>query len=80
MAKKYDMTDLRHLIALKYKTVKAFSEAAGLEASTVSRLLDRGDWKASQMIAAQKALGIPDDFLRLYFFTPERAKVHDNDA
>lgn len=74
---KYDMTELRSLIAMKYKTIAAFADAAGLERSTVSRLLDRGDWKASQITKAQAALEIPDSFLRLYFFTPKGAKCKE---
>lgn len=72
---KYDMTELRALISKKYKTVQAFADAAGLERSTASRLLDRGDWKASQIAKAQEALAIPDSCLKLYFFTPQGANL-----
>lgn len=77
---KYDMTELKALIAMKYKTITAFADAADLERSTVSRLLDRGDWKASQITKAQAALDIPDSFLRLYFFTPKGAKLQGEEA
>ena len=77
---KYDMTDLRNLIHLKYKTVQAFADAAGIERSTVSRLLERGDWRASQIEKAQTALNIPDNYLKLYFFTQQGAKMQGEEA
>ena len=77
---KYDMTELRSLISMKFKTITAFADAAGLERSTVSRLLDRGDWKASQITKAQEALEISDDSLGLYFFTPKGAKVQEKEV
>ena len=73
---KYKMDKLEALIHERYSTIRAFSKASGLEASTVSRLLDRGDWKISQMQAAAKALNIPDNELKAYFFTEESAKMH----
>lgn len=70
---KYNTDKLRHAINEKYGTIKAFAEAAGLEPSTVSRLLARGDWKASQMKAALDALGIPLTEVETYFFEESRA-------
>lgn len=70
---KYNTDKLKAAIVEKFGTVKAFSEAAGLEPSTVSRLLQRGDWKASQMKAALEALGLPLSEVEIYFFDDVRA-------
>jgi len=70
---KYSTEKLEHAIAEKFKTQKAFAECANLEPSTVSRLLKRGDWKASQMKAALEALEIPLDQVGVYFFDDMRA-------
>lgn len=70
---KYNTKKLRDRIREKFGTIKAFSEAAGLEPSTASRLLKRGDWKASQMKAALEALEIPLEEVGAYFFDEERA-------
>ena len=74
---KYDMTELRALISKKYKTVQAFADAAGLERSTASRLLDRGDGKSCKIAKAQDALDITDCYLKLYFFTPQGANLQE---
>ena len=73
---KYEMESLEAKIREKFGTIKAFADAAGLEPSTVSRLLVRGDWKASQMRAAADALGIPDEDMKTYFFTEKSAIMH----
>ena len=70
---KYSTEKLENAIHEKYGTIKAFAIAANLEPSTVSRLLQRGDWRASQMEAALKALGVPLSEVETYFFDCERA-------
>lgn len=70
---KYNTDKLETAIREKYGTQKAFAEAAGLYPSTVSRLLQRGDWKASQMKAALIALEIPLSEVETYFFDERRA-------
>lgn len=70
---KYNTDKLKDAIIEKYGTLTAFSEAANLERSTVSRLLQRGNWKASQMKAALDALGIPISEVGVYFFDDGRA-------
>lgn len=70
---KYNTDKLEAVIAEKYGTQKAFADAAGLSTATVSRLLKRGDWKASQMKAALMALDIPLTEVELYFFDDGRA-------
>ena len=70
---KYNTDKLKHKIDEKHGTIKAFADAAGLEPSTVSRLLARGDWKASQMKAALEALDLPLTEAGAYFFEEERA-------
>jgi len=69
----YNTRKLREKIREKYGTIKAFSEAANLQPSTVSRLLKRGDWKASQMKNAMEALDIPLADVEIYFFDESRA-------
>lgn len=70
---KYNTEKLESVIRAKYGTQKAFAKAAGLYPSTVSRLLQRGDWKASQMKAALIALEIPLSDVEIYFFDESRA-------
>lgn len=70
---KYNTDKLREAIKKKYGTIAAFSMAAELEPSTVSRLLQRGNWKASQMKAALTALDIPLSEVDVYFFDESRA-------
>ena len=70
---KYNTDKLRAIILEKFGTIQAFADAAGLERSTVSRLLARGDWKASQMKAALDALEIPLTEVETYFFEEGRA-------
>lgn len=70
---KYNTDKLEAVIAEKYGTQKAFADAAGMSAATVSRLIKRGDWKASQMKAALTALDIPLTEVELYFFDDGRA-------
>ena len=70
---KYSTEKLKKAIKEKFGTVASFAEASGLEPSTVSRLLVRGDWKASQMKPALEALDIPLSEVGAYFFDEERA-------
>ena len=70
---KYNTEKLKAAIIEKYGTVKAFSDAAGITPSTVSRLFQRGDWKASQMKAALEALDLPLSEVETYFFDDKRA-------
>lgn len=79
---KYNTDKLKAEIIKKFGTIKAFSDAAKLEPSTVSRLLQRGDWKASQMEAALVALGLPLSDVEIYFFDDKRAvaQQHGGDA
>ena len=77
---KYNTDRLKEAIIKKYGTVKAFSDAANLEPSTVSRLLVRGDWKASQMKAALEALDIPLAEVGVYFFDEECAVAQPQEA
>lgn len=70
---KYNTDRLEREIREKFGTLKAFSEASGINRSTVSRLLQRGDWKASQMKAALIALEIPLSEVEAYFFDERRA-------
>lgn len=70
---KYNTDRLKNEIVAKFGTIAAFAEKAGLEPSTVSRLLQRGDWKASQMKAALEALEIPLSEVEAYFFDDGRA-------
>ena len=69
----YNTDKLREAISEKFETIAAFSKAADLEPSTVSRLLQRGNWKASQMKAALNALNIPLSEVDVYFFDENRA-------
>lgn len=69
----YNTDKLRDAISEKFGTIAAFSKAADLEPSTVSRLLQRGNWKASQMKAALDALEIPLTEVGAYFFEEQRA-------
>lgn len=79
---KYNTDKLKAEIIEKFGTIKAFAEAAKLEPSTVSRLLQRGDWKASQMKAALEALGLPLSACEAYFFDDKRAvaQQHGGDS
>lgn len=70
---KYNTDKLKSKIVEKFGTITAFADAANLDRSTVSRLLQRGDWKASQMKAALEALDIPLNEVEVYFFDEERA-------
>ena len=70
---KYNTDKLKDAIAEKYGSIAAFSKAANLEPSTVSRLLQRGNWRASQMKAALEALSIPLIEVGVYFFDDGRA-------
>lgn len=70
---KYSTEKLEKKIKEKYGTQADFAKAANLYPSTVSRLLARGDWKASQMKAALEALDIPLSEVETYFFDEERA-------
>lgn len=72
---KYNTEKLRETIAEKYGTQKAFAEAARLNASTVSRRLERGDWRVDEMRAALIALDIPLVNVEEYFFDETRAKA-----
>ena len=74
---KYNMNRLEKRITEKFGSQAKFAEAAGLEPSTVSRLLDRGDWKASQMRAAAIALKIPKKDFDSYFFDEDVAEAHE---
>jgi len=69
----YNTDKLREAISEKFGTIAAFSKAADLEPSTVSRLLQRGNWKASQMKAALNALNIPLSEVGAYFFEEKSA-------
>ena len=69
----YNTDKLREAISEKFGTIAAFSKAADLEPSTISRLLQRGNWKASQMKAALNALNIPLSEVDVYFFDENRA-------
>ena len=73
---KYDMTLLTKRIEEKFPSNQAFADAAKLNRSTVSRLLQRGDWRASQMFPAAEVLGIPDEQIRTFFYASSGAKTH----
>lgn len=77
---KYNTDKLKALILEKYGTQKAFADAAGLDRSTVSRLLERGDWRASQMRAALVALDLPLSDVDVYFFDDGRAIAQPHGA
>ena len=76
----YNTDKLRDAIIEKFGTIAAFSKAADLEPSTVSRLLQRGNWKASQMKAALEALNIPLTDVGIYFFDDGRAITQTHGA
>lgn len=69
-----DYSKLRGLIRERYHTEKAFAETIGLSAPMLSsKLNDRNDWKAGEIVAACKALDISPDLIGVYFFTAKVA-------
>lgn len=69
----YSTKKLEARIVEAYGTQKAFSQASGINESTLSRLLDRGNWKTSQIEAAVLALKIRPEEIPSYFFEKELA-------
>ena len=65
---KYSTEKLKKRIEEKFGSQAEFSRAMGMEKSTISRLLERGDWRASQIEKAVKVLKIPTREIPSYFF------------
>ena len=64
------MDKLKARIDEQFPTRAAFAEAIGVDASTLSRMLSSGNWKADRIEAAVKVLKIPPQDIPLYFFAP----------
>ena len=62
------MDKLKARIDEQFKTRAAFAEAIGVDASTLSRMLSSGNWKADRIEAAVKVLKIPPKDIPAYFF------------
>ncbi len=71
-------TELDQMIAEKFGTIKALADAAGLERTTVSRLLRRDikNWKRGQIDAICDALDISEATLEAFFYDLSGAKLH----
>ena len=62
------MEKLKARIDEMYPTRAAFAEAIGVEPSTLSRMLQSGNWKADRIEAATVALKIAPGDIPSYFF------------
>lgn len=62
------MEKLKARIDGMFPTRLAFAEAIGIDPSTLSRMLNRGNWKADHIEKATKALKIPAKDIPEYFF------------
>jgi len=69
------MDKLKAKILERYETQREFAKALGVPDSNLSRMLrgERG-WKPETVWRAADLLGIPDNEIRSYFFTPTVAK------
>ena len=68
------MEKLKAKIDEKFPTRAAFAEAMGVDASTMSRMLANGNWKADKIETAAQLLDIPVKEIPAYFFTNAVAK------
>ena len=64
------MDKLKARIDEQFATRAAFAEAIGVDASTLSRMLSAGNWKADRIEAAVKVLKIAPKDIPAYFFAP----------
>lgn len=69
----YSTKKLEAKIIEEFGTQQAFAKASGITESTVSRLLKRGNWKASQIEASVIALKLRPEEIPLYFFEKKLA-------
>lgn len=69
----YSTKKLEARIVEVFGTQQAFAQASGINESTLSRLLNRGNWKASQIEAAVLALKLRPEEIPSYFFEKELA-------
>lgn len=66
---------LRGRILEKFKTIRAFSEAMGMDVSSISaKLNNKRSWKREEIEKACLLLEIPFNQIHEYFFTPKIAK------
>jgi len=61
---------LKEKIDATFPSRAAFAEAIGVDPSTLSRMLNSGNWKADRIEVAVKVLKIKPADIPLYFFTP----------
>lgn len=64
------MDKLKEKIDATFPSRAAFAEAIGVDPSTLSRMLNSGNWKADRIEVAVKVLKIKPADIPLYFFTP----------
>ena len=62
------MDKLKARIDEMFSTRAEFAKAIGVEASTLSRMLSSGNWKADRIELAVKVLKIPARDIPSYFF------------
>ena len=62
------MEKLKERIDATFPTRAAFAEAIGVDPSTLSRMLQSGNWKADRIAAAVRVLKIPSKEIPTYFF------------
>ena len=67
------MDKLKEKIDATFPSRAAFAEAIGVDPSTLSRMLNSGNWKADRIEVAVKVLKIKPADIPLYFFTPSVA-------
>lgn len=64
------MDKLKERIDSLFPSRAAFAEAIGVDPSTLSRMLQSGNWKADRIEVAVKVLQIEPQDIPAYFFTP----------
>lgn len=67
------MEKLKALIDAKFATRADFAEELEVDPSTLSRMLQKGLWKADKIEKAVKILGIKPKEIPLYFFPDNKA-------
>lgn len=66
-----DTSKLRGKIFERYKTLKDFANDLGLNKATTCNKVDgKTQWKATEIYQATQILGISQNEIGMYFFTP----------
>ena len=74
------MEKLKERIDSTFPSRAAFADAIGVDPSTLSRMLQSGNWKADRIEAAVKVLSIEPEEIPVYFFASTVANKTTADA